>query len=207
MLSKLLQATLRHLALSRGRFVGLYRRICRPAGYEWAKYLKRYGGLYAMGEGCAIQMNVNFTDPAHVRLGNNVHLTGCTLFGHDGSVIMIKQFTGLKIDRVGKIDIRDNVFVGHQAVIMPGVTIGPNAIVGAGAVVTRDVPPNSVVGGIPARHICALDVFARRCADETLALPWCDHPEIASTFFGPASDELTRERVQYFFEQPATQAA
>ena len=40
-----------------------------------------------------------------------------------------RRFPGLKIDRVGKIDIRDNVFIGYGAVLMPGVTVGPDAIV------------------------------------------------------------------------------
>ena len=44
--------------------------------------------------------------------------------------------SGVKLDAVGKIDIRDNVFVGYGAIILRGVTIGPNAIVAAGAVVT-----------------------------------------------------------------------
>jgi acetyltransferase-like isoleucine patch superfamily enzyme len=193
---------LARFALSSGRLVGLYRRLCRPTGFQWARYLKERGGLYAMGEGCCIQTNVVFTDPGHVRLGDNVHLSGCTLFGHDGAVNMIKQSTGVRLDRVGKIDIRDNVFVGHQAIIMPGVTIGPNAIVGAGAVVTSDVPPDSVVGGVPARRICSLATYAARCAEETDALPWRDHPNLAPTYFGGAHADLTEARKRHFFSQP-----
>ena len=50
--------------------------------------------------------------------------------------------------RIGK-----NVWVGSHATILPGVTVGDNAIVAAGAVVTKDVPPNTVVGGVPARML------------------------------------------------------
>ena len=46
-----------------------------------------------------------------------------------------------------------NVWIGAGAIVLPGVTVGENAIVGAGAVVTRDVPPNAVMGGNPARLI------------------------------------------------------
>lgn len=199
MLRPLLRPLLTRAALRHGRLVGLYRRIVRPEGYAWARYLQRHGGFHAIGEGCAIQTNVTVTDPRHVRIGDNVHLTGCTLFGHDGTVSMIKQAFGVAADAVGPIDIRDNVFVGHQAIVMPGVTIGPNAIVAAGAVVTRDVPPNTVVAGVPARVIATLDAYVARLRQRTAALPWRDHPQLAPDYLGPACEGLTAARVAHFF--------
>jgi len=53
----------------------------------------------------------------------------------------------------GKVWIRKNVWIGANATILPGVTIGENSVVAAGAVVTNDVPDNSVVGGVPAKII------------------------------------------------------
>jgi acetyltransferase-like isoleucine patch superfamily enzyme len=197
---KIFQAFLRKSAMESGRLTGLYRRFCNPDGQEWAQFLKRRGVLYHMGEDCVIQNNVDITDPLHVRLGNNVWLTGCTLFGHDGSVAMLKKMSGLSLDSVGKVDILDNVFIGHRAIVMPGVTIGPNAIVAAGSVVTRDVPPNTIVGGVPAKPLGTLDDYLQRCQERTAALPWAGHPLIAGDFFGPASAELTRLRCAYFFE-------
>src|SRR5215831_20899870 len=155
-MKQLLRRLVRRQAFARASGEWLYRRICNPAGEEWAAYLKRHDRLYAMGEHCSVQVNVAITDPKFVRLGNNVRLSGCTLFGHDGSVNMINRAFGLRLDRVGKIDIRDNVFIGHGAIVLPGVTIGPNAIVAAGAVVTGDVAPNSVYAGVPARRICPI---------------------------------------------------
>jgi len=193
---------LRTNAIESGWFTGLYRRFCNTDGQEWAYYLKRHRVLYQIGEDCVIQTNVEFTDPKHVRLGNNVRLTGCTLFGHDGSIQMLKKMTGLSLDSVGKIDILDNVFVGHRAIIMPGVTIGPNAIVAAGSVVTRDVLPNTIVGGVPAKKIGTVDEYLQRCKQRTAALPWFGHPLIAGDYFGPTSDELTKIRCAYFFEAP-----
>lgn len=163
------------MAHERNRFVGPYLRLCRPDGVEWAAYLRRWGGFHAMGEECSIQTNVVFTDPAYARLGNNVRLSGCILFGHDGSVNMLNRAYGLKLDRVGKIDLRDHVFIGHGAIVLPGVTIGPRALVAAGAVVTRDVPENSVVAGIPAKVVCTLDEHVERLQRENESYPWREH--------------------------------
>ena len=63
----------------------------------------------------------------------------------------------------GKIEIKDNCFIGINSIIMPNVTIGPNAVVGAGAVVTKDVPANTVVAGVPARVICSADEYKEKC--------------------------------------------
>jgi acetyltransferase-like isoleucine patch superfamily enzyme len=69
--------------------------------------------------------------------------------------------------RTAPIVIERNVWIGRNAIVLPGVTIGQNAVVGSGAVVTRDVPPNTVAAGNPARVIRELDIpdpdtFVRR---------------------------------------------
>ena len=78
-------------------------------------------------------------------------------------------------DRRGDIFVGSDVWIGYEAVIMAGVTVGDGAVVGARALVTRDVPPYAVVGGVPAR------VIRRRFPEETveklLALQWWNWPE------------------------------
>lgn len=189
----------RRLALRQGRAVGLWRRLSPPTGVQWAEYLRRHGGLHAMGERCSVQTNVVITDPAYTRLGNNVSLSGCTLFGHDGVVNMLRTAYGGELDRVGPIDIRDNVFIGHQAIVMPGVTIGPDAVVAAGSVVTRDVPPGTVVGGIPARPIARTRELHAALVAQTRSLPW--HGQLAHRGDprAPASAALNAQRIRHFF--------
>ncbi len=201
-LRSLLGALCQQLAMRHGRAVGLWRRLAAPTGMQWAEYLRRHGGLHAMGERCAIQTNVVITDPAYTRLGHNVSLSGCTLFGHDGVVNMLRNAYGGELDRVGRIDIRDNVFIGHQAIVMPGVTIGPDAVVAAGSVVTRDVLPGTVVGGVPAKPIARTRDLHAQLAQQTTQLPWHGLLAARADPREPASQELQAQRLRHFFDTP-----
>ena len=84
----------------------------------------------------------------------------------------------------GDIIVDDDVWIGHRAIIMSGVHIGQGAVIGAGAVVTRDVPPYAVVAGVPAKIIkmrfneeivsCLLDVDFSKLSDTLVKSHICD---------------------------------
>lgn len=86
-----------------------------------------------------------------VYIGNNVHITyGCVILSHDyTSIILGKKEKTITI-------IEDNVFIGVNSVVLPGVKIGRNSIIGAGSVVTKDIPPFSIAVGNPAKVIKSL---------------------------------------------------
>jgi acetyltransferase-like isoleucine patch superfamily enzyme len=170
----MIKKTVRFLALQHGKLPGLYRRICKPNGQEYAEYLRRHGKFYKIGDYCSILTSSNFTNPQYVRIGNNVHFSTCSVIGHDGSIAMLNHAYNVKLDAVGKIDIRDNVFIGYGAIVLPNVTIGPNAIVAAGAVVTKDVAEGDIVGGIPAKPIGKVEDLVEKRKVETQMLPWAD---------------------------------
>lgn len=194
-----LRRVVRYLAMEHGKGSGLYRRLCQPRNDEYAEFLRRHGGLYAMGEQCLINRTVNITNPEYVRLGNNVCLSTCNLVCHDGSVAVFARAYQTPLENFGKIDIGDNVFVGLNAVILPGVTIGSNAIVAAGAVVTKNVESGTIVAGVPARKMGLVDDFVGRVREKTQQVPWSEKIKIAWQYT-PRSPELTRLRQAYFFE-------
>lgn len=111
------------------------------------------GGLdISIGASCQINENV-FIQGArignHVMIAPNVAILSRTHHFEDTSTPMVLQGeSGVLIPVIG-----NDVWLGRSAVIMPGVTIGEGSIVGAGAVVVKDVEPYSIVGGVPAKLI------------------------------------------------------
>ena len=195
-----LRNLIRTMALRYGKFPGLYRRVCQPMGEEYADYLRRHGKFYAIGEHCSILTTTVFTDPAYVRIGNNVRFSSCSLIGHDGVVAMLNHAYDLKLDSVGKIDIGDNVFIGFNAIVLPNVTIGSNAIVAAGAVVTKNVAAGDIVAGIPAKPIGRVEDLVQRLQSQTQTLPWADLiNQREGAFDSEMEPQLVQLRVAHFY--------
>ena len=200
MFRRLLIPVLRYLAIEQNMAVRLWRRVARPRSDEWGRYLRRHGGFYAMGEHCTVNVAARIMDPAYVRMGDNVRLSSCTLIGHDGVVAMLNHAYNVRLDSVGKIDIGNNVFVGHQAVIMPGVTIGNYCVVAAGAVVTTDVPDGSIVAGVPAKVIGRTQTLLERLQERCRTYPWYALIEQREgTWDAAIEGELVRQRVEHFY--------
>jgi len=135
-------------------------------------------------------------------IGNNVQLTNCTILGHDGSIAMLNKAYGVKLDSVNKVEIKDNVFIGHGAIVLPGTKIGPNAIVAAGSVVTKVVHEGTIVAGVPARIIGRVDDLVKKLKKQTEQLPWYELIQQREGSFDPAIEpELKRQRANYFFSK------
>lgn len=198
----LFRRVIRTVAFKTGKYRNIYIKFCRPSGSEYASFLKKWGGFYSIGDDCNIWPYTNITDPAYTRLGNNVMLTACTILGHDGSIDVLNRAYGKKLDRVGKIDIKDNVFIGHGAIILPGVTIGPNVIVGAGSVVTKNIPEGVIAVGNPAKPIGRTYDLVEKLEKQTKDLPWAELIQQREGSFDAALEpELKRLRAQYFFNE------
>lgn len=193
---------IRWFAHTTGRGQGLYKRLCQPSGNEWAQFLARWGGLHSVGRDVIINMGCNITDPMLVSIGNNVTLSSCTILGHDGVIKILNARYNKKLDSVGPVIIKDNCFVGYGAIVMPRVTIGPDSIVAAGAIVTKDVPPGVVVGGNPARILCRTSELVERLEMRCAEYPWISLVSQREGAFDPDMEPLLMEmRVAHFFKK------
>lgn len=107
------------------------------------------------------RLNGVILDPGHcwlIEIGDNVTLAPRVhILCHDAST---KQF--LNYTKIGRVTIGNNVFIGAESVVLPGVTIGDNVVIGANSTVTHDIPSNSVAVGSPARVISTLDAYLEK---------------------------------------------
>lgn len=141
-----------------GLFVRMYHRLQEKKKCNYLDGLVRKG--LHLGENVAI-IDTFFFDPSHcflISIGDNCTICpNVRLIAHDASTKGHLGYT-----KIGRIDVRANCFIGDSTLVLPGVTIGPNSIVGAGSIVKRDIPPYSVAAGNPARVICSLDEYLEK---------------------------------------------
>lgn len=127
--------------------------IGRPVGEGFAlfpPFHTDFGLNITIGKNVFINSGCTFQDQGGISLGDGA------LIGHQVSIATINH--DMDPDRRGSMTFRPvtigrNVWIGDHATILPGVTIGDGAVVAAGAVVTKDVPPRTVVAGVPAKII------------------------------------------------------
>lgn len=144
-------------------------------GYERVYVAKLRNKLGHIGTNSYFTPKVSIVNPQNVFIGNNSYVNGGELFAGSKSKItigndcLISYYVHIRcvshnIDSQdmlireqghweGDITIGNNCWIGYGAQIMPGIKIGDNSVIGAGAVVTKNVEENSVVGGVPAKLI------------------------------------------------------
>lgn len=115
-----------------------------------------YGYNTHVGENFFANFDCIILDVCEVRFGDNCMLgPNVQIYTATHPIHPIERNSGLEFGK--PIKIGNNVWVGGSAVILPGVTIGDNVVIAAGAVVTKDVPANVVVGGNPAKIMKYID--------------------------------------------------
>lgn len=113
------------------------------------------GGRLEIGEGTYINYGCSIAALESVRIGKNCNI-GTYVIMMDNDFHRIEPERRHELPPSAPIVLEDNVWLGARVIVLRGVTIGAGSAVGAGSVVARDVPPRSVVGGVPARVLRTL---------------------------------------------------
>ena len=136
----------------------LYHHIIAKRRTSYIENLKRKG--LKLGKNVEI-IDTFFFDPSHcflISIGDNCTICpNVRLIAHDASTKKILGFT-----KIGMINIKENCFIGDSVIVLPNVTIGSNSIVGAGSVVTKSIPPDSVAAGNPASVITSVSEYIEK---------------------------------------------
>lgn len=134
----------------------------------------REGARVTVGDRCFVGGGSKLVSAAEIEIGNDVLVSwGCTIVDHDSHSLVwgfrkddVRKWARGQKDwahvPMGKVTIGDRVWIGFDSVILKGVSVGEGAVVAARSVVTRDVPPFSVVAGNPARLVRELTDEERR---------------------------------------------
>ncbi len=135
-------------------------------------YIERDSVKYArsigvkVGKGCRLIATDFGSEPYLITIGDHVSITNSSFITHDGGVWVFRnEFP--EIDIVKPITIKNYVFIGYGCIILAGVTIGNNVVIGAGSVVTKDIPDNIVAAGVPARVIKSIQSYKSKAINNS----------------------------------------
>ena len=138
-------------------------------------YLRKKGAKIGAGTRLNCHVDAFGTEPYLVSVGEDcLFASGVHFITHDGGIKVLNTlgvFDGKRMDSIAPIIIGNNVYIGMGAYIMPGVHIGHNTVIGAGSIVTKDVPGNCVCAGIPAHIIRSIDDYGASLKSKGRLMP------------------------------------
>jgi acetyltransferase-like isoleucine patch superfamily enzyme len=110
-----------------------------------------------IGRDCGINHGVFILGAARIEIGDGVVLSAGAMLLDSGLDLANYATTAVPAHVNSYVVIEDGVWIGARAIVLPGVTVGRKSVVGAGSIVTRDVPPFAIVVGNPARQVGRTD--------------------------------------------------
>ena len=134
------------------------------------------------------------SEPYLVSLGDHVTITsGVTFLTHDGGVWVFRS-TEPKLEVVAPIKVGNNVFIGLNTLILPGVKIGDNCVIGAGSIVTKNIPPNSVAVGSPCKPIKSISEYKESLASKSFHSRGLTHSEKKDLFLSHYEESTSTDK-------------
>ncbi len=133
-----------------------------------ADIIRKYNLFGSVGDNCYIQSRKFPLHSELVFLHNNICIGSDVCFvTHDASHMMLNRMfkTNGFIEKVGCIEVMDNVFIGSGTRIVNNIRIGNNVIIGSGSLINKDIPDNSVYSGNPAKYICDFEDYVGLLTD------------------------------------------
>lgn len=118
-------------------------------GMDWCDF----GGGITLGDRVYIGPNCVLFGAGGIEIGNDVLISPCVVISSHGHSCDPASPMRLQKSVFKKVVVQDDVWIGSNATLLPGITVGLGSVVAAGAVVSKDVPPGTVVAGVPARVI------------------------------------------------------
>lgn len=155
-----------------GGFVGKILRAWRTSrfnDYTIGAYFRDQGAR--VGSGTRILVRDLGSEPYLVSIGDETLISSDVVFStHDGAVWVLRDREP-ELNRFGRISIGRRCFIGARTVLLPGAKIGDGSVIGAGSVVTGEIPSGVVAAGVPARVLSTVEEWAAKVRTESLDLP------------------------------------
>ena len=158
------------------RLIEIIRKIkATRSSRNYINYLRKKGVL--IGDNVVFRSprntRIDITRPSLIEIGNKVDINqNFQILTHDWASCVFRNYYHELLPSSGKVKLGNNIYIGTNVIILKGVTIGDNCVIGAGSVVNKSIPANSVAVGVPCKVICSLDEYFEKrksaCIEEAL---------------------------------------
>lgn len=145
--------------------------IVTSSNEQYCKYLRKHGvsisggGIFRYPH----HTTIDVSRPGLISIGENVDINdNFTIMTHDFGTFVFRNLYHDFVPSSGKVSIGNNVYIGRDVTILKGVSIGDNCIIGLGSIVTKDIPDNSVVCGVPAKVVCSIDEYYSKRKEKSI---------------------------------------
>lgn len=150
----------------------IIRKLLNILKYNWVRrnnvayinYLRSLGVKVGGGNSLRIKtFNIDLTRPSLITIGNNCYFNeNFTLQTHDWVTNVFLNSNRDFVNSSGRVTIGNNVSFGQNVMVLKGVTIGDNCFIGAGSIVTKDIPANSIAVGVPCKVVMSLEDYYKK---------------------------------------------